>query len=67
MINRELTWLTLARDLPPWRSSLDTPFPRCINRRGAPFRSVTYAVAREGTSFAPALRQSLCAVLSTSG
>lgn len=25
-INRELTWLTLARDLPQWRASLETLF-----------------------------------------
>lgn len=25
-INRELTWLTLSRDLPAWRTSLETLF-----------------------------------------
>lgn len=25
-INRELTWLTLARDLPPWKASLEMLF-----------------------------------------
>lgn len=25
-INRELTWLTLSRDLPPWRDSLGDLF-----------------------------------------
>ncbi|MEX2288745.1 MAG: HepT-like ribonuclease domain-containing protein [Mycobacteriales bacterium] len=25
-INRELTWLTLASDLPAWRSSLESQF-----------------------------------------
>lgn len=25
-INRELTWLTLARDLPHWKASLETLF-----------------------------------------
>jgi hypothetical protein len=27
-IDRELTWLTLSRDLPAWRSSLDSLFAR---------------------------------------